>query len=345
MDIKKYREIQNQLPSMTKEDLFFKYAETSAGTRDREFLWEEIKKYHDVDRNEFAITACNKFVDLAVENPALYDFVLGTDCDEYWDIVDPKKEVKNRCRLASEFFIPWVAVEVPRSIALEVVYGYGLDIYGEYRAIPETDPFNYFVYKNELFAAIAERGIKTIELLDSIRPKNIMFLAAGMAPEFRHLGYTLKRGQRVVLIDNDKTINTTELLAELPFKKQMQYIQENLTDAIKWPELKGQDVIIANGIMCYLWDKFPQVLAAVKGLLKPHGTFIFELYPMHWEWARNKDIKGYYLPLKLFSSFTEARKAVEIAAGKIGIQPNAISSYYYYDDCENETMVVFKITM
>lgn len=345
MDIVYWQKMRETLPSMEKEDLFIKYAE-SAGTRDRAYLWEQIKKYHDINKNEFVATACAKFVDIAVANPALYDFVLDTDYEEYWNIVDPEGKVQNRCRLASEFFIPWVAVEVPRSIALEVVYGYGLDIYGEYRKIPTSDPFNYFVYKNELFAAIAERGLKTIDLLENkLRPRNILFLAAGMAPEFRHLSYELKRGQKAILVDNDKTINVNDLLSPISCNKQITYIQEDLIEAIKRPELKNQDVIIANGIMCYLWQSFPQILATIKGLLKPRGSFIFELYPKHWEWARNRDIKGYYLPLKLFDDCLDARIQVEKIALGLGIDSNSISSYQYYDDFKNEIMILFKVTM
>ena len=349
MNIEKWKDYRNSLPSMRKEDLFIKYAE-SAGQRDKSFLWEEIKKLHNLDDStkssdslEFARTACAKFVNLAVENPALYDFVLDTDCDEYWNIIDQKGKVKNRSRLASEFFIPWVAVEVPRSIALEVVYGYGLDIYGNYREIPKTDPFFYFVYKNDLFAAIAERGIATTRILNELKPRKMAFLAAGMAPEFRHLGYTLKRGQKAILIDNDPTINSTDLLKDLPFKNNITYLEENITTAITNPELKGQDVIVANGIICYVWDKFPQILGAVKNLLNPHGTFIFELYPKHWEWARNRDIKGFYLPLKMFENCDEIHDAVAEIAEKLGIK--SIASYRYYDDFDNEIMMLFKLTM
>ena len=337
------------LPSMQKEELFTKYTE-SIGYRDANYLWEKIKEYHNLDDPEksegeiqFAKRTCDKFVKLAIENPPLYDFVLDTDCDEYWDIIDPEEKVKNRCRLASEFFIPWVAIEVPRAIALEVVYGYGLDIYGEYRKIPETDPFFYFVYKNDLFKAIAERGIITIDWLNHTSAKKIGFLAAGMAPEFRHLGLELERDQEAILIDNDPTINPDELFKDLPFKNQITYIQEDLTKAIAESELKDSDVVVANGIICYVWDKFPQILGAIKNQLKPHGTFIFELYPHHWEWARNRDIKGFYLPLKLFSNIDEAVDAVRKTAKLFGITD--ISSCRYYDDFGNEIMVMFRITM
>ena len=349
MNIQKWQDCRGIFPSMSKKDLFFKYAE-SAGQRDKAFLWEEIKRLHNLDDStrssdsiEFAKTACAKFVDLAVENPALYDFVLDTDCDEYWDIVDRERKVKNRSRLASEFFIPWVAVEVPRSIALEVVYGYGLDLYGNYRKIPKEDPFNYFVYKNELFVAIAERGIMITHILKNLHPKKILFLAAGMAPEFRHLGYTLDEDQTAILVDNDHTINSEELLKDLPFKNQIKYIEENLTTAIMRPDLRGQDVVVANGIICYVWNNFPQILAAVKSLLKPGGHFIFEVYPKHWEWARNRDIKGYYLPLHLFESCNEALAAIEHVARTLGITD--ISHYRYYDDFKKEIMILFDLKM
>ncbi|MBQ6127644.1 class I SAM-dependent methyltransferase [Candidatus Saccharibacteria bacterium] len=348
MDIKQWKYYCDTLPPMKKEDLFIKYAE-SAGQRDKSNLWEEIKKLHNLDDAtkssdslEFARTACAKFVNLAVENPALYDFVLDTDCDEYWDMIDPEGKVVNRSRLASEFFIPWVAVEVPRSIALEVVYGYGLDIYGNYREIPKTDPFFYFVYKNELFTAIAERGIATTEILNELKPKRLAFLAAGMAPEFRHLGYCLEPDQQAILVDNDPTINSTELLKDLPFKNQITYLEENLTKAITMPELSGQDAIVANGIMCYIWEKFPQILAAIKALLKPGGTFIFELYPKHWEWARNRDIKGFYLPLKLFKDCDEASDAVEKVANAVGF--SSVKSCRYHDSFNKEIMILFKLT-
>ena len=352
MDINSYFILRGLLPSMKKEDLFVKYAE-SAGTRDENYLWEEIKKLHNLDdknrpsdAREFAKNACAKFVKLAVENPALYDFVLDTDCDEYWNIVDPEGKIKNRSRLASEFFIPWVAVCVPRSIALEVVYGYGIDIYGNYREIPQSDPFYYFTYKNELFNAIAERGIATVDFLTETHPKKIAFLAAGMAPEFRHLNLTLDSDQEAILADNDPTIDSVSLLKDLPDKDRITYLEGeagNLTKVLSSGALKGCDVIVANGIMCYIWDKFPQVLGAVKQLLNPGGTFIFELYPKHWEWARNRDIKGFYLPLKLFESNKDAEDKVRKTAENLGITD--ISTLYYFDDFNKEIMVFFRITM
>ncbi|MBQ9402986.1 class I SAM-dependent methyltransferase [Candidatus Saccharibacteria bacterium] len=352
MDINSWYMFRELLPSMKKEDLFVKYAE-SAGSRDKNYLWEKIKEIHNLDdpekpsdAREFAKNACAKFVKLAVENPALYDFVLDTDCDEYWNIVDPEGKVKNRSRLASEFFIPWVAVCVPRSIALEVVYGYGIDIYGNYREIPQDDPFYYFVYKNELFAAIAERGIATVGFLGEIHPKKIGFLAAGMAPEFRHLGLRLSKDQEAILADNDPTINSADLLKNLPEKDQITYLEGesgNLINILSSDVLKGSDAIIANGIICYVWDRFPQILGAAKRLLNPGGTFIFELYPKHWEWARNRDIKGFYLPLKLFESNKDAENSVKSVAKSLGIED--ISTLYYFDDFNNEIMVLFKVTM
>ena len=149
--------------------------------------------------------------------------------------------------------------------------------------------------------------------------------------------------QTAILVDNDHTINSEELLKDLPFKNQIKYIEENLTTAIMRPDLRGQDVVVANGIICYVWDKFPQILAAVKSLLQPGGHFIFEVYPKHWEWARNRDIKGYYLPLHLFESCNEALAAVESVARTLGITD--ISHYRYYDDFKNEIMILFDLRM
>lgn len=337
------------LPPMKKADLFTKYAE-SAGTRDADYLWQKIKEYHDIDstdltesQRQFAKGVCEKFVKIAIENPALYDFVLDTDYDEYWDIMDPKGVVENRCRLASEFFIPWIATLVPRAIALEVVYGYGVDIYGKYRKIPETDPFLYFTYKNDLFKAIAERGLKTIELISQQHPKRIGFLAAGMAPEFKHLGLSLKKNQSAILVDNDPTINPDELFNDLPFKNRITYVQEDISKAVAKQKFKGCDTVVANGIICYVWHLFPQLLGAMVSQIKSGGSFIFELYPHHWEWARNRDIKGFYLPLKLFGSSDEAAQAVESTARLFGIK--GISSYRFYDDFDNEIMIMFRLTM
>lgn len=333
---------------MDPEDLFFKYSK-SEGERDKAYLWEQIKRYHNLDDEakseeslEFARSSCAKFVEIAVNNPALYDFVLDTDTDKYWDIVDPEHKVENRCRLASSFFIPWIAVEVPRSIALEVVYGYGLDLYGNYREIPKSDPFFYFTYKNDLFAAIAERGIKTTELLRELNPKKILFLAAGMAPEFRHLGFTLHENQQATLVDNDPTINSIELLKDVPFKENITYLNENIISAIVRPELKNQNAIVANGIICYLWEEIVLILSAIYNMLDSGGSFIFEAYPKHWEWERNRIIKGYYLPLKLFSSCDEAERRVKKLATEIGFKE--IESFRYYDDFNNEIMILFKIT-
>ena len=335
------------LPPMKKEDLFEKY-NNSTGERDADYLWQKIKEYHDLKKpslterqRSFAIDVCEKFVKIAVENPPLYDFVLDTDCDEYWKIIDPNGKVKNRCRLASKFFIPWIAVCVPRAIALEVVYDYGKDIYGDYRRIPKTDPFFYFTYKNELFKAIAERGLKTVELVN-MGSKKLGFLAAGMAPEFRHLDLELNSRQTAILVDNDRSIAPNILLKNLPFKKQITYIQEDIGDAIRKGTFRGCDTIVASGIIPYIWNDFPTLLGALVGQLAPHANIIFELYPNYWEWERNRIIKGFYLPIKLFNDCDEACKTVEDIAKLFGI--TKISSYRFYDDVDNEIMIMFKLT-
>lgn len=348
IDLEKWNKMRKLLPSMGKEEFFTKYTE-SCGARDASFLLKEIKKLHAIDNptktrgeREYAKNACNRFVKIAVENPALYDFVLDTD-DEYWKIVDPNHKIEKRSRLASEFFIPWIANEVPRAIALEVVYGYGIDIYGNYRKIPQTDPYYYFVFKNELFAAIMERGIATVGFLNALQPNKVAILGAGMAPEFRHLGYSLKPGQHAILIDNDPTIVSDVLLKDLPFKSQINYIHSDIDKALYSSKLKNLDALTAPGLICYMWDKFPQILTIAKQIIRPGGAFIFELYPHYWEWPRNRDIKGFYLPLTLFDSIAQAEAKVKEIGKYLGI--TNIKSQRFHDDFGNETMVLFKLTM
>lgn len=289
-----------------------------------------------------------KFVQKVKAHPPLYHFVYDTDHAAMALLDSEKTRVYPPCssRLGSDFFINWIADQVPRSIALEVCYGFGEDLAGEYREFPETDPFRYFTYKNDLFVAIVKRGLKSVEWIREEEPKRILFLGAGMAPEFRHLGLTLEPGQEAFLVDNDPTINPERLLSGLEFGEQMTYLKTDFKLALLNPTLDDLDMMVANGFISYVWDThFQTILMMAQKKLKPGGSFVFELYPDHWEWWRNKSIGGFYLPLKLFPSIDEATEALFRELKLANIPTETVDIESTYDDFGKELMVQYRIRM
>ena len=352
------------LPSMDEENFYRKYLreiESPGFFVDQNKLRRDIfnsyplefKKLYDESASVRASVdaTVERFVTAAKNSPALYAFVYDTD-EAAWALMDPDRRIvnpKRRWRLGSEFFVPWVANLVPRSVALEVVYGYGVDAAGNYRKIEPTDPYFYFVFKNELFAAIMERGMTAVSWLETKKPEKMVFLGAGMAPEFRHLGLTLAPSQRALLVDNDPTINPDWLFQDLPFKSQLRYLKNEFSAAFFEPEMRGAEEVVAMGFISYIWrnddEAFAYLLGAVKKMMRPGGIFIFELYPEHWEWQRNKAISGFYLPLRLFKNFRSATDNVYRVMRSLSISSNNLEFVPSYDDFGNELMMTYKITM
>ena len=300
-----------------------------------------------------------KFVSIADENPILYHFVRDTD-KEAMKLLDPEGTRQNetvvngaimrRSRIGSDFFVPWIASLVPRSIALEVCYGYGVDFKGEYREIPQTDPFFYFCHKNDLFVAIVERGLKTVEWLDELKPEKMLFLGAGMAPELRHLGLKLDKGQKAILIDHDTTINPEFLFKDISFRDQIEYQLNDIALVVANPETRGFGAVTAMGLIPYVWGQsetsFSKLLVAIfKNTLEVGGSLIFELYPEHWEWYRNRDIKGFYMPLKLFPTIDTATELLKNLLCALQLDTSTeMEVKKYYDDFGKELMGVYRIT-
>ena len=364
IDYNYWQSWRKKLPSMDEENFFRKYlrkVEEPTFSVDAAKLYRDIrnsypldfKRFYDNDprAREAADRTTERFVKKALENPVLYAFVYDTD-EAAWAVMDPSHRVINpkyRWRLGSEFFVPWVANLVPHSIALEVVYGYGVDAVGDYRPISSCDPYFYFVFKNELFAAIMERGLTAVKWLKEKRPEKMVFLGAGMAPEFRHLGLTLEAGQHALLVDNDPTIDPNWLFEKLPFKDQLRYLKSEFSAAFFEPEMKGAEAVVAMGFISYIWkndgEAFRYLLGAAKKMMAPGGIFIFELYPEHWEWARNKAISGFYLPLHLFPNFSTATDEVVKAMESVGIPSENLEFIPSFDDFGKELMMTYKIQM
>lgn len=351
MDLTTWKEWRAKLPPMDKEHYYDAYKEQNVTDIGIERLRSDILRtlrldfdiLSDEQLSEIKRTI-NRFLVKTIRSPALFGYIYD-DNHEAFKILDPEGETEKtyHYNYASEFYIPWAVNSVPQSIALEVVYGYSVDFMGKMREIPPTDPSFYIAVKDALFAAIWERGIQIIEWLKDANPEKIAFMAAGWAPEFRHLGYKLNPGQEAYLYDNDTTINYDQILSELPFRNQIHSNNSGIAVGLDELESNRPDAMIASGIISYIWDQFPAFLHQAKSLIAPGGFLALELYPKHWEWERNRDIGGFYLPLKLFESVEHANDALFELAKAEGLED--IDYSISYDDFNQPIMIVYRIRM
>ncbi|MBQ3469600.1 hypothetical protein IJH16_01345 [Candidatus Saccharibacteria bacterium] len=355
MDINKWRDWKEKLPPMDKARHFDYYVESAPIMDAKKLKRDLIESLHGETLTEYQNNpevrahieaVIDKFINIAMTSKVLYGTIYDTDLKS-WEVIDPDGKIppNRRWRIASEFFVPWIAESVPRSIALEIVYGYGVDITGKYRKMGLEDPFFPYAIKDDLFTGIMERGLFTVDRIIEEKPEKIGFLAAGMAPEFRHLGLALDSGQTAFLVDSDKSIDTEKLLQDLPFKDQIEYLQDDLVIGLRDPRMYQTNVLVANGIISYIWDKFPQILEAIKRVVTPGGLFIMELYPIFWEWERNRAIRGFYLPLTLFKSIEDANEQLFGILKAAGIDTNLTTYKITKDDFDTPIMVTYGIRM
>ncbi|MBQ6130365.1 class I SAM-dependent methyltransferase [Candidatus Saccharibacteria bacterium] len=287
----------------------------------------------------------NAALELAANNPAVYDFFMSTDqtaCRGVKKVTGAT--IKEPSVFASEFFIPWRVNSVPRAECLEFAYGFAIDWFGRLRKIPETDLSYYLAFMDPLFGGIVDRGAKVVEWLNREKPEKIIFAPAGLAPEFRHLGLTLDERQTAVLIDRDPTIEYDEILVGLPFKNQITTIQGDLLEALHDSRCLGADALVCTGFLTYCWDKLPAIIGLFRKVLRPGGTLIIDASADHWVVPRNKAV-SFYLPMTTFRAGAEAEASLLRALARNSIPGCTLERYTCHDTESRPTEFVFRVKM
>jgi len=279
-------------------------------------LTQHITELHPEISSEMLETVRNK----AKNNRGLYQFFL--DYGMY-----------------SDFFIPWL-LQIPRAISLEVAFGYGYDIKGEWRKIPEDDAFYWWVIREGMFIYLRERAVNTAQIIED--KEKILILGAGYLPELRYVGYEPRTDnlQQIVAVDSDKSIPSSPL-----FKSQLslediylQYLTGDLLPLLKDGN-KLFDAVIMNGVMSYCYDKMLEIIWLAVDKLKSNGTFMFDLQLKEWNIVRDALVFDWKTdpPMKLID---DVEKTIDIVSMRCRNLPVHVS----HSIDSNHQSVTFRIT-
>lgn len=212
------------------------------------------------------------------KNPAMAEFLLDSRaCD-------------------SDFFVPWQNA-VPRAVILEAAYGYGYDLKGTYRHIPETDPFQVWVEHDAGFKFARWRDRYYANALIDNHCRNILFLGAGWLPELRYTDFFDRgwdRDSRITCCDLDATIDKNFIFPP-EVAKQVDYHHVGLVEMLMDVRAKGAkyDGVFAKGVMSYCMDNLSTTIGVVLELLEPGKRFVFDLQTPHWSMLRNGYVFGW----------------------------------------------------
>lgn len=279
--MRRHREIFNPI-TMTKEmktKFFTKYVEIRKEQEKEnrptkpELLREIETQFYDSHKN------CSKedldevwsFVwELVLRNEGLAIFILDFDGAK------------------SDFFFPWlIQVASSPSAALEMSYGFGYDIAGNWREVNKDDPIYFFVANDPTFVYNRERQLNVADLVSSVRDirhygdrVKVVDLGAGRLAWARWHGFTLTPStMSIYAFDRDPSIDPDKLFKQGAKKNEIRYYTMDLFSALESTICQESDLIILGGVASYFPMKVfeEKIVKKVYTLLKDNGTFFFDL--------------------------------------------------------------------
>ncbi len=190
----------------------------------------------------------------------------------------------------SEFFFPWlVTVRESPSAALEMAYGYGYDLLGNWKKVPEKDPIYAFVQNDPTFVFDRERQLFVADLVTRQRQMfaradghyfNVMDLGAGQMAWARYHGFLFPWWQRIYAYDKDMTIHPDRLFPGGAEANGVQYYKGDIMESFgALPAGLKFDVAILQGVASYYpMELFKKaVIIPVYENLEVGGVFFFDL--------------------------------------------------------------------
>lgn len=189
----------------------------------------------------------------------------------------------------SDFFFPWLAtVATSPSAALEMSYGFGYNLEGEWKNCGvEDDEIDFFVRNDPTFVYNRERQLYVADLATSVKEavatdkkaKIVDYGAGRMAWARRH-GFRFEPDKLSILaFDRDPTINPADLFGRKWPKTGIEYRQGDFINELRNPECMDANMIILGGVASYYPSEMFKdvILKSVYNLLQKGGIFFFDL--------------------------------------------------------------------
>ena len=218
---------------------------------------------------------------------------------ENWDFVSDK--IKINAGLAtfildyngaeSLYFFPWLMnVYRSPSTALEMAYGAGEDIFGNWNDCIADDPIVFFIQNDPTFVYNRERQLYVTDLATTMRdialsrrdgkPAKIIDFGAGNLAWARWHGFELDpESVSIYAYDKDATIAPSKLFGKDPDRLGINFRRGDLMVYVNDPEAVNADLIILGGVATYIpREIFSQaVVMPIYHLLRDKGVFFFDL--------------------------------------------------------------------
>lgn len=220
----------------------------------------------------------------------------------------------------SSHFFPWVmSVQKSPSEALEMAYGWGRNLRGEFE-FAGNDPWYMEAVRNlPTLAFHRERQLVVANLVTLAKGAvshegliKVVDLGAGRMDWARMHGFVLEPDiMEIIAFDKDPTIEVEQLFPMGKDKANITYINGDITEALTDARCNGADVIIMQGVASYYpREIFAKVLAMVYDLLRDGGAFFFDLQLdcVYYRWS----VTTFGWPeMKLMQSAAEAIDLIE----------------------------------
>lgn len=266
----------------------------------------EFTKYTDIVKNQIGPTENSLVKEIKDRYFKFVDSHSSTEeersqATKAWEYVLPKIEINAGLAnfildyrgAESLYFFPWL-INVSRSpsTALEMAYGAGEDIFGEWKYDVGEDPIDFFVKNDPTFVYNRERQLYVADLASSVydnaivtyeeHPRKIVDFGAGRLAWARWHGFKFASAYVCInAYDKDPSIDFNEIfnIDNAEESLGIRFKHGDLMTFVNDPEAAYADLAILGGVASYIHQKvFMQaVVMPIYHLLNRGGIFFFDL--------------------------------------------------------------------
>lgn len=361
-------------------------------------LFDPIRRTRDMEEREFT-----KYTDIRDEQKAkntptdkqkiekiwtgfykAHENIDVKKLDEMWAFIHPMLEgnagltefVLDYGGEVSDFFFPWLkSVATSPSEALEMSYGAGYDLSGEWTHAPEDDNIDFFVRNDPTFVYNRERQLFVANLVTIVRDRaitakefsKVVDLGAGRMAWARWHGFEFDpKNQAIYAFDKDPSIQPSTLFRDAkvvpglanpspvdggvnsaaPSLLGLVYEKADMHSALSREDCREADLIMLGGVASYYpMSAFAEnMIKPVYQLLKPGGTFFFDLQVSCPYLKRSMRIFNWPELVNFAASAADAIKLAEDVRKNLwkqGIKFVAEYSLDTYNEVPSSVMITF----